>query len=148
MNNKGFMLAEVVVVSVVVVTIIVTLYAGFNRVYTAYNERSKYYDVDGLYALKNIADLLIEDNSINNITSNDIDLTDGYYKTIKDVYDIENAYILDYNFISNSDNYSNGMNDYINYLDRSLDFDEEYDYILLLEREVQDKYYYSSLRIG
>jgi len=142
MNNKGFMLAEVVVVSVVVVTIIVTL------VYTAYNERSKYYDVDGLYALKNIADLLIEDNSINNITSNDIDLTDGYYKTIKDVYDIENAYILDYNFISNSDNYSNGMNDYINYLDRSLDFDEEYDYILLLEREVQDKYYYSSLRIG
>ena len=55
-NNKGFMLAEVVIVSAVLITTLVSLYAGFAKVYKAYEERSSFFDTDSIYALKSIED--------------------------------------------------------------------------------------------
>lgn len=45
LNRKGFMMAEVVVVSAVIVTVLVTLFTGINKVSTAYEKRNKYYDI-------------------------------------------------------------------------------------------------------
>ena len=42
LNRKGFMMAEVVVVSAVIVTVLETLFTGINKVSTAYEKRNKY----------------------------------------------------------------------------------------------------------
>ena len=49
-GKKGFMMAEVVVVSVVIATVLVTLFTCLNKVSSAYETRNRYYDVDSLYA--------------------------------------------------------------------------------------------------
>ena len=58
-NNKGFMLAEVVVTSTIVLTSLISLYITFNKLYNNYEIRSNYYDVDGIYAIKNMINNLI-----------------------------------------------------------------------------------------
>lgn len=62
MNNKGFMMAEVIVVSAVVMVTLVGLYTSYNKIFSLYNQRLNYYDVATLYELANI-----RDNNINNI---------------------------------------------------------------------------------
>lgn len=68
-NNKGFMLAEVIVVSVIVITTLVSLYGSYNNLYKLYTRRSRYYDIDGIYALNSVVRNLINDNDLNNILS-------------------------------------------------------------------------------
>ena len=60
-NNGGFMLVELVIVSAVVILSMVSLYTGFNKVYIAYNERSRYYSIDCLYAGEAIKNLFIDE---------------------------------------------------------------------------------------
>lgn len=60
-DNRGFMLSEVVVVSAILIGTMVSLYAGFNKVYKDYNERSKYYSIDCLYAGENVKNILIDE---------------------------------------------------------------------------------------
>ena len=43
------MLAEVVVVSAVISTVLVTMYIAINRVSSAYETRNSYYDIDALF---------------------------------------------------------------------------------------------------
>ena len=54
------MLVEVIVVTVVVATIMTSLYILFNRVYNAYDRKSNYIDVDSIYALKMLTDAMID----------------------------------------------------------------------------------------
>ena len=49
LNRKGFMMAEVVVVSVIICTVLVTLYTALARINNAYDTRNRYYDIDTLY---------------------------------------------------------------------------------------------------
>lgn len=51
MNNKGFMMAEVVVVSSIILVALVGLYASYNKIFSIYNQRVDYYDVPTLYEL-------------------------------------------------------------------------------------------------
>ena len=77
-NNKGFMLAEVVIVSTVMVTTLVGLYSGFSNTYKAYEVKMKYYDVDVIYALKNLENILIDNMLLNGYINNTS--TNDYYK--------------------------------------------------------------------
>ena len=69
-NRKGFMLAEVVVVSVIVCVCLVTLATGIARVSKAYDTRNRYYDVNALYMAEKANLYLIEDGNINNLINN------------------------------------------------------------------------------
>lgn len=165
-GNRGFMLAEVVVVSVVIATVLVTLFAGLNNVSSSYETRNKYYDVDSLYVAMEINDILVREEKINTISKSDITLLSGgdidrfkaFYKN-KVGYNI-NSYFIPYK--STSDNtYSleRGFNtlknrtinstfkEYIDYLSGNIDLDANFDYIIVVEREnVSDKddcYYYA-----
>lgn len=60
MNNKGFMLAEVIIVSAIIVTVLVTMYSGLNKLYIKYDEVSRYYNIDAIYAGKTMSDYLID----------------------------------------------------------------------------------------
>lgn len=150
-NNKGFMLAEVVIVSAVLITTLVSLYAGFAKVYKAYEERSSFFDTDSIYALKSIEDTLIDEGLFNNIineinTSNYVsylaeNLTDdsyinSYLKELLGNYNIEYFYITKYDnasliTIMESDTDNIVFNDFLTYLQKNLTFDDNYNYIFL-----------------
>lgn len=125
-NSKGFMLAEVIITSTVIITALIGLYTTFNKIYNKYNIRNSYYDIDGVYAIKGMINHLIKDNKLNNIlsdkdtgtfNSNQIYLikngkcnnfstssnsytislyNDNYCKSLQNLYKINNLIVMDY----------------------------------------------------
>lgn len=69
LNCKGFMLAEVVVVSVIICTVLVTLYTSLVRINNAYDTRNRYYDINTLYFTEEVNDILIYMGYINEYIS-------------------------------------------------------------------------------
>ena len=150
------MLAEVVIVSVVVATVLVTLFIGLKNVSSAYETRNRYYDIDSLYAAMDINDILIKNNSsfINSNTAieltNDNDINEFYEFYKNTGYSIA-SYLTPYKSeqmltLKNlNDNVT--FDEYIDYLDGNINFSEDYDYIIIVERtNINDKddcYYYA-----
>lgn len=150
------MLAEVVIVAVVVATVLVTLYTGLKNVSSAYETRNRYYDVDSLYVAMEINDILVRSSSslINSnialelINNNDINEFYEFYKNTG--YSIR-SYLTPYNsgqMITLKDLNDNvTFDEYIDYLSGNINFDEDYNYIIVVERtNVSDKddcYYYA-----
>ena len=120
-NNKGFMLAEAVITSTIVLTTLIGLYATFSRLYNLYNIRTTYFDIDGVYAIKGMIDNLIDNNIDNLIDNNKMNSTlqqvntnnysqliskkvcssantnTNYCNSLQKLYNIENMYIIKYN---------------------------------------------------
>jgi len=156
LDRKGFMLAEVVIVSVVVATVLVTLFTGLKNVSSAYQTRNRYYDVDSLYAAMDINDILIKNNStfINSSTAleliNDSDINQFYDFYKKTGYSIK-SYLVPYNneqMLALKDLNNNiTFDEYIDYLGGNISFNENYNYIIIVERtNINDKddcYYYA-----
>lgn len=160
-GRKGFMLAEVIIVSVVIVTVLVTLYIGLNNVASAYDTRNRYYDVDCLYAaievnnvlLKNYPAIIKTDTVIDLSQEGDINSFEEFYE--ENIQDSINLYLSPYNkekiyeLIELEPNKytKNSFNDYINYLSGNLNFNDDYDYIIIAERlednDINDCYYYA-----
>ena len=103
LNNRGFMMAELMITSVVIMISIVSLYTGFNKIYTNYKVRNSYDDSNLLYGTKLIKDFLIDQNKINLLIKNNKDYINislcnlnfecvgdesTYYNDIKRIYDI------------------------------------------------------------
>lgn len=118
-NNKGFMLAETLVVTTVVAASLIYLYIQFMNLSTKYNESYSYNTVEGLYALSDVAELIYDDTYAYNYISNNlvenkyIDISNCSlfsneemckklfeYENIKDILITTNtvptSYILDY----------------------------------------------------
>lgn len=167
-GRRGFMLAEVVVVSVVVVTVLVTLFTGVNNVSSAYETRNRYYDVDSLYIAMEINDIIIDEKIIsvlqtnNNITNlkNNVANSERMTNYVNFYEDkdkgtgnvINSLYFVPYdvdklNSLKNEENINISFKDYITYLSGNLDFSEDYDYMIIVERyennNIDDCYYYA-----
>lgn len=69
LGSKGFMLVEVIVSTVVVVTIMTSLYVLFNRVYNTYELKATYTNVDAVYTIKTIEDFFVDNMKINELFS-------------------------------------------------------------------------------
>lgn len=121
LNKKGFMMAEVIVVSAVIMTTLVSLYTSYNKIFSIYNQRVKYYDVTTLYELAFIRD-------------NDMYEIDGNNVTLKDTSDLSNTnynrklFYVEKNEINNIDKSSinKTYQEYIEYLIESIDKDKTY----------------------
>lgn len=61
-NKNGFMLAELIITSTVVVVSMIGLYSSFSRIYSKYKVKNSYYSVDGIYATKAMTDYLLDHN--------------------------------------------------------------------------------------
>ena len=86
MNNKGFMMAEVVVVSAIVMIALAGLYMSYVKIYAIYNERINYYDVNTLYQLSFYRDVLTETKEMDkSLLDYQIDKNDIVY--INDIID-------------------------------------------------------------
>ena len=70
-NHKGFMLVEVLVVSVFISSILIVMFVQFKKINNSYNVSFSYNTVDSLYLLNNVKKRLI--TNITNISYN-------YYK--------------------------------------------------------------------
>ena len=82
-NNKGYLMTEALIISAIVLTALILIYAQFSRLNKSYNESYFYNSVNGLYALNQVATFL-DDDGIENITSaldDYLDITDCSYAT-------------------------------------------------------------------
>lgn len=169
LNCKGFMLAEVVVVSVVIATVLVTLFTGLRNVSSAYQTRNRYYDIDSLYAAIEYSEILERSNVSLNGIINDAELLYSWAREWTDIdigqiqryeefyyYEIGDyiiGYITPYNKekMLSLESYDGKTNttfgDYLDYLSGNLDFTADYDYMIIVERRknrnIDDCYYYA-----
>lgn len=110
MNNKGFMMAEVVVVSAIILVTLVGLYSSYSKIFSLYNQRVDYYDVTTLYELANIRNYSLDTLTVG---SNNVD---GDIIFFVDKNDVKNKNI-------NTDSLNQTFKDYLDYLSTSVDFD-------------------------
>lgn len=129
-NNKGFFLAETIVVIALVTTIMAFVYPNITKLYDNYKNKAEYYDqVEDLYVLKSYYDWFTELGEIDDITSNGeryIDKLDELYiEKLKDVIKdgdirfggVEELYIISYMSTPSSNNYN--FNKYLHRLKKT-----------------------------
>lgn len=137
LSNKGFMMAEVIVVSAVIMTTLVALYTSYNKIFSIYNQRVRYYDVTTLYELA-----FIRDNEMYKANDGTIKLdSNGFVKVedkyIKDLENISNINDKKYNrnilYVGkdgitgiNTDKINKTYKEYIEYLSGSIDVNKIY----------------------
>ena len=85
------MLAEVIIVSSIIVTVLVTMYTGLNKLFVKYDELSRYYNVDAIYLAKNVEDYLIDSYQMGSVIGNSS--STGYFdiKTMQGINEIVGA---------------------------------------------------------
>lgn len=137
-NKKGFMLAEIIIVSVILATALVSLFATFCKIFLEYEKRSVYESVDAIYASRGMAkyysDLL------------EFDSPSDQFKKIDNIqflkkYKVVDSYIIRYTLDSVDSLLSDDTiilnekyKEYLEYLKNNLDFnDVTCNYIIVTE---------------
>lgn len=172
-NNKGFMLAEVVITSTIIITAMIGLYSSFQKLYATYNTRNNYYNIDGVYATKMMIDNLmnhdineylnsysVESNYKFIIQSNSCTDSNEELKNtceiIQSTYQVTNMIITEYDkkvleeIKTKSLTQNETFKEYIDYL---IDYynikknTEQCNYIILTEIKEGDNFKYSNLRM-
>jgi len=92
--KKGFVLAEVIIISVVVISALIAIYIQFISVNNSYYRSFKYNTVDDLYAMNNIRSF-IENDNLGNISNL---LTESKYI---DLSNCSTEYFKEYNYCKN-----------------------------------------------
>lgn len=152
MNNKGFMMAEVVIVSSIVLVFLTGLYVSYNKLYSIYNSRISYYDIVTLYRLGYYRDYLLGElgnDGWNSLLDKATPVTTDATGEIDNRYSGDTVYILKNNDKNLDDDVNSGiltyfensddkitLKEYIQYLSTSVTFkDNEYDmnYVMILE---------------
>ena len=151
------MLAEAIITSTIVLTTLVGLYANFMKLYNVYKIRDTYYDIDGVYAIKNAIDAMIDDGSLagtlalntncNPIINNDkcAVSNNNYCNFLKDTYSIKNMYVVKYDSIAELKNQAlnQTFKDYLNYIEKyynfNMDEDNKYSYLFVVEYQKNQK---------
>ena len=165
-NNKGFMLAEVVITSTVVMTAMISLYFTFNKIYKRYNTLLTYKNIDGMYAIESMIDSMLEDGSINEVISNnngtiigndsctDI-IKENYCNSLRETYNITNMIIVEKNKdkINGLSVTNQTFKEYLTYLTKYYSFnDNDNKYLIILEYKIDNSnnnsYNYSSMELG
>lgn len=143
------MLAEVVVVSAVISTVLVTMYIAINRVSSAYETRNSYYDIDALFFAEEINDL-IKDKEPQTDSNSKLslgDLSTAYqslgYKA--------NGYYITPSTLNNTIEGKQTLKDFMSYLKSKLSNDNNYKYIIVSELCTPDddcRYYALKVKVG
>jgi len=164
LNRKGFMMAEVVVVSVIICTVLVTLYTALARINNAYDTRNRYYDIDTLYFTEEINYSLISSGLINKLiqNGNSVKVTlEGQGIDLNEISSFYNSnnkgktkiyFSLykknDVNKLANLTGLNETFKDYITYANDHFDYNEDYEYMLITEMcKTNDDCYYYGLRV-
>lgn len=154
LGRNGFMLVEVVVVSAVIATVLVTMFIAINRVSSAYSTRDSYNSVDALYLAMAVNDILRENNDLSDLVcnnSNANEITDSSLKGVyKDIGSI-NLYYSPYDrdkVLSLKKNKAT-FDGFIDYISNKLDYSNtNYNYLIISELcKTEDDCYYYALKL-
>lgn len=157
-------MAEVVVVSVIICTVLVTLYTALARINNAYDTRNRYYDIDTLYFTEEINYSLISSGLINKLiqNGNSVKVTlEGQGIDLNEISSFYNSnnkgetkiyFSLykknDVNKLANLTGLNETFKDYITYANDHFDYNEDYEYMLITEMcKTNDDCYYYGLRV-
>ena len=83
MNNKGFLLAESLVVSTFVLTVLVLLFVQFKSLFNSYEDSYDYNTVEGIYNLNTIKKYILNNENKNDSLANQIGGS-GYVTIVKE----------------------------------------------------------------
>ena len=128
LNKKGFMMAEVIVVSSIVLITLTSLYISYNKIYSTYKKRINYYDVSIIYDLDQIRRNKEIDAPTNNTKIDSESNTTVYAIPLTD------NKITDTNLSQENTTF----NEYLEYLKNSITMDN-CNYILVMEKCDKDK---------
>ena len=151
-NNKGFMMAELIIVSAIALSVLSVLFISFNKLYGIYMQRIRYYDSTTITRAALYRDILIENGQMNDFISNTKASNNKYtliYETGDDnnIFAIPSAekstkyndlvYLVNVNrgTISSNvikDNINETFKEYLDFLNGSVEFDSNF--IILIER--------------
>lgn len=123
LNKKGFMMAEVIVVSSIVLITLTSLYISYNKIYSTYKKRINYYDVSIIYDLDKIRRNVVIDAPTNNTKIDSESNTTVYIIPLKD------NKIADTNLSQENTTF----NEYLKYLKNSITVNN-CNYILVMEK--------------
>ena len=129
LNKKGFMMAEVIVVSSIVLITLTSLYMSYNKIYSTYKKRINYYDVSIIYDLDKIRRNVVIDVPTNNTKIGSESNTTVY------AIPLTGNKITDTNTNLSQENTT--FNEYLKYLKNSITVNN-CNYILVMEK--CDKY--------
>lgn len=100
-NKKGFVLAETIAVSTVVMTSLVIIYTQFVSINNSYNRSFKYNNVNNLYLVENVRNY-ITDGNLNKLV-NALEESNSSYI---DITSCPNNYFLEYIYCQTLFNYA------------------------------------------
>lgn len=143
------MLAEVVVVSAVISTVLVTMYIAINRVSSAYETRNSYYDIDALFFAEEINDL-IKDKGPQTDSNSKLSLGD-LYTAYQSLGYKANGYYITPSTLNNTIEGKQTLKDFMSYLKSKLSNDNNYKYIIVSELCTPDddcRYYALKVKVG
>lgn len=143
------MLAEVVVVSAVISTVLVTMYIAINRVSSAYETRNSYYDIDALFFAEEINDL-IKDKELQTDSNPKLSLG-GLSTAYQSLGYKANGYYITPSTLNNNIEGKQTLKDFISYLKSKLSNDNNYTYIIVSELCTPDddcRYYALKVKVG
>ena len=171
-NNKGFMLIEAIITSTIVLTMLITLYTSYNKLYNNYKIKNTYYDLDSIYATKEMINLNLNNNNFTNIlnkTTNDkpysyiikdnVCLIDDIIfkdcQSLQTLYDVNNMIILKYTkdsfiLLKEKETLNQTYYDYLDYLVVYYNLENtsfDYDYIILTETKNGSTFNYAAIRM-
>lgn len=126
LNKKGFMMAEVIVVSSIVLITLTSLYMSYNKIYSTYKKRINYYDVSIIYDL----DQIRRNEVIATPTNNTKIIKNSESNTTVYAIPLTNNKITDTNNLSQE---NTTFNEYLEYLKNSITVDN-CNYILVMEK--------------
>ena len=121
MNNKGFMMVELVVVSSIVVVALTALYISFNKIMISYDEIIDYNDVGTTYRLGYYYKLLEADGKIEKVDITNLlinNSSDDKDETINGVVYKDIVYIANVNKLNElkKEDINQTFKDYVSYV--------------------------------
>ena len=144
-------MAEVVVVSAIVLIFLASVYVSYNALYSKYQSRVTYYDSVLLYQLAYYRDVLVENHQIGNLLQ---DAKTSHVKKVDTISTGGNVFII-YNKKNNlNGNELDGINDihptykdYIMYLSSAVNLTDS-DYVMVMEKcKTEDDCKYAYLEV-
>lgn len=143
MNKKGFMMAELIVVSSIILVTLVGMYTSYNKIYSIYMNRIGYYDVATLYRIGYYRDVLDTNNKLNEVIEKSkekvVDIS-NYIPLAEQIGNTKDTMFMIYNnkksinsSIFSGKSVNQTYKDYVNYLSNSIDFGG-FNYMMVLER--------------
>lgn len=147
------MMAELIVVSSIILVVMVAMFSSFNKVYSLYETRINYNDITTLYRLGYYRDVIIENNKLEDvINQSNVEVVQVYNSVggvVGSVFALPEEYKLsdfaDLVFFINNKKEKIDVGefedkdlhvtflDYIDYFNQSVKYDE-FDYVMIMER--------------